>query len=137
MQSGLQTSAVAILAFGLIGMVMGLPRDTLAHEDHAHFSAGEPGNPQEAARTVKVTMMEDDKRMLFDPAVIEVRLGEQVRFILFNEGSEYHEFVLATRAENREHAEFMKKFPNMEHNDVNAKRLSALDSGELVWKFTR
>jgi uncharacterized cupredoxin-like copper-binding protein len=110
---------------------------TLAHEAHDHFSAGEPGHPQKTVRTVKVTMLEEGKRMLLDPPVIEVRLGEQVRFVLFNEGSEYHEFVLATRAENREHAEFMKKFPNMEHNDPNAKRLPALDSGELVWKFTR
>jgi len=25
----------------------------------------------------------------------------------------------------------------MEHNDPNAKRLSALSSGDLLWKFTR
>jgi uncharacterized cupredoxin-like copper-binding protein len=79
----------------------------------------------------------EGKRMLFDPPAIEVRPGEQIRFVLFNEGSEYHEFVLATHAENRKHAEFMKKFPKMEHNDPNAKRLSALSSGELLWKFTR
>jgi uncharacterized cupredoxin-like copper-binding protein len=71
------------------------------------------------------------------PSVIEVRLGEQVRFLLFNEGAEYHEFVLATHRENQQHAELMKKSPNMEHNDPNAKRLSGLSSGELLWKFTR
>jgi len=127
--------AAAIVAFGLVRV--GLPCEALAHEDHAHFSAGEPGNPQDAARTVKVTMLEDGKRMLFDPSVITVHLGEQIKFVLFNEGSEDHEFVLSTRAENREHAKVMKKFPNMEHNDPNAKRLTALDSGELVWKFTK
>jgi uncharacterized cupredoxin-like copper-binding protein len=100
-------------------------------------SAGEPGNPQKPSRIVKVTMLEEGKRMLFDPPSIEVRLGEQVRFELFNEGSEYHEFVLATHAENRKHAEVMKKLPNMEHNDPNAKRLSVLSSGDLLWKFTR
>jgi uncharacterized cupredoxin-like copper-binding protein len=88
-------------------------------------SAGEPGNPQKPSRIVKVTMLEEGNRMLFDPPSIEVRLGEQVRFELFNEGSEYHEFVLATHAENRKHAEVMKKLPNMEHNDPNAKRLSS------------
>jgi uncharacterized cupredoxin-like copper-binding protein len=82
-------------------------------------------------------MLEEGERMLFDPPAIEARLGEQIRFVLFNEGSEYHEFVLATHAENRKHAEFMKKFPEMEHSDPNAKRLSALSSGELLWKFTR
>jgi uncharacterized cupredoxin-like copper-binding protein len=108
-----------------------------AHDAHDHLSAGEPGNSQNASRTVKVAMAEDGKRMLFDPPAITVRLGEQILFVLFNEGTEDHEFILATRAENREHAVFMKKFPNMEHNDPNAKRLSALDSGELVWKFTK
>src|SRR5262249_28875296 len=50
---------------------------------------------------------------------------------------EYHEFVLASHRENQKHAELMKKSPNMEHNDPNAKRLSGLSSGELLWKFTR
>jgi uncharacterized cupredoxin-like copper-binding protein len=31
----------------------------------------------------------------------------------------------------------MKKFPDMEHDDPNAKRLSPFNSGELVWKFTK
>jgi uncharacterized cupredoxin-like copper-binding protein len=76
----------------------------------------------------------EEKRMLFDPPVIKVRLGEQVRFVLFNEGTEDHEFFLATKAENREHTEFMKKFPNMQHDDPNALRLPALNYGELLWK---
>jgi uncharacterized cupredoxin-like copper-binding protein len=107
------------------------------HEAHEHFSAGEPGDPTNPSRTVNVTMTEEGKRMLFDPSSIEARRGEQIRFVLFNEGAEYHEFVLATKSENRKHAEFMKKFPAMEHDDPNAKRLSALSSGELLWKFTK
>ena len=130
-------SKILITPLPLIGAAWSIHSQAFAHEDYGHFSAGEPGNPQKASRTVKVSMMEEGKRMLFDPRVIEVRLGEQVRFVLFNEGSEDHEFVLSTRAENREHAELMKKFPDMEYNDANAKRLSALGSGELVWKFTR
>jgi uncharacterized cupredoxin-like copper-binding protein len=124
--------ALVALAFAL-GCYVQAP----AHENHEHFSAGEPGNPLKPSRTVKVTMLEDGKRMLFDPSSVEVRVGEQIRFELFNEGSEYHEFVLATHAENRKHAEVMKRLPNMEHNDPNAKRLSALSSGDLLWKFTR
>ena len=108
------------LAFPLGGYAQ-----ALAHENHDHFSAGQPGDPRKPSRTVKVSMLEEGKRMLFDPPAIEVRLGEQVRFVLFNEGNEYHEFVLATHTENRKHAEVMKKFPEMEHNDPNAKRLSA------------
>ena len=48
-----------------------------------------------------------------EPAVVEVRLGEQVRFEIFNEGTWSHEFVLATEEANRKHAELMKKFPDM------------------------
>jgi uncharacterized cupredoxin-like copper-binding protein len=128
-----------LAAVALVGLAftLGCYVRALAHENHEHFSAGEPGNPEKPSRTVKVTMLEDGKRMLFDPPSIEVRLGEQIRFQLFNEGTEYHEFMLATQADNRKHAEFMKKFPKMEHNDPNAKRLPALNSGELLWKFTR
>ena len=82
-------------------------------------------------------MEEDGKKMLFDPPHITVRQGEQIRFVLQNDGTEDHEFVLATVAENRRHAALMKKYPNMEHDDPNAKRLTPFTSGELLWKFTK
>jgi uncharacterized cupredoxin-like copper-binding protein len=82
-------------------------------------------------------MFEDGKKMLYEPALIEVRLGEQVRFVLENSGDEDHEFVLATVAENKKHGEMMKKFLDMEHDDPNAKRVMTYGSGELVWKFTK
>ena len=137
MQSASRTLTALIVVLALIGILPGFHNQAFAHEMNGHYSAGEPGNPQQVSRTVKVTMLEDGKRMLFDPPLIEVRLGEQIRFALFNEGTEYHEFVLATHAENRQHAALMKKFPHMEHNDPNAKRLPALNSGELVWKFSK
>ena len=74
----------------------GVP-EAFAHGAHEHFAAGEPGDPQNPFRVVKITMLEDGKKMLFEPAVVEVRLGEQVRFEIFNEGSWNHEFVLASR----------------------------------------
>jgi uncharacterized cupredoxin-like copper-binding protein len=108
-----------------------------AHEGHAHFSAGEPGDPKKPSRTVKVTMLEDGKKMLFEPALVEVKQGEQIRFVIFNEGTWNHEFMLATEAENRKHAEVMKKFPEMEHDDPNGKRLSPYSSAEILWRFTK
>jgi len=112
---------------------------TQAHEGHPDFSAGEPGDPKKPARTVRVLMHDDGKEsdMRFKPAVITVRRGEQIKFVLENTGTESHEFVLATVAENRKHAELMKKFPDMEHDDPNAKRLAATERGELLWRFTR
>jgi uncharacterized cupredoxin-like copper-binding protein len=129
--------ASVVLGCGLILLPMQSRLDVLAHEGHEHFSAGEPGDPKKPSRTVKVTMLEDGKKMLFEPAIIEVRQGEQIRFVIFNEGTWNHEFMLATIAENRKHAELMKKFPDMEHDDPNAKRLAPFESGELLWKFTK
>ena len=115
----------------------GIRSEALAHEAHEHFAAGGPGDPKKPFRVVKVTMLEDGKKMLFEPAVVEVRLGEQVRFEIFNEGSWNHEFVLATQAANQKHAKLMKKFPDMEHDDPNALRLSPFASGAILWKFTK
>jgi uncharacterized cupredoxin-like copper-binding protein len=124
--------AAAILA---IDIAVQLP--TSAHEQHATFSAGAPGDPSKPARVVEVKMFEGGGKMGFAPARIEVRKGEQIRFVLANDGEEDHEFVLATVAENRKHAEVMKKNPDMEHDDPNGKRLMPHGSSEIVWKFTK
>lgn len=102
-----------------------------------HFSAGEPGDPAKPARTVEVSMQEKGKAMLFVPSRIVVQKGEQVRFVLFNDGVEDHEFVLATVKENLAHAAAMKKNPHMEHRDPNALSLSPVNGGELLWKFSK
>ncbi len=108
-----------------------------AHDKEIHYAAGVPGDPKKPARTVKVVMLEKGKKMLFEPDVIQIRRGEQIRFVLDNDGTENHEFVLATRAENRKHAVEMKKNPHMEHADPNAITLTPFTSGELLWKFTK
>jgi uncharacterized cupredoxin-like copper-binding protein len=128
----LLTSTTAFLATDI-----GRPIPAVAHENHGHFSAGEPGDPKKRARTIKVVMREDGKKMAFEPARITVRQGEQIRFVLENAGIDDHEFVLATVKENRKHAELMKKFPDMEHDDPNAKRLAPAAHGEILWKFTK
>lgn len=105
--------------------------------DHGSFSAGEPGNPKRPARAVLVTMREGDGKMMFIPDRLEIRRGEQVRFILTNSGELEHEFVLATTEENLKHAEEMKKNPDMEHDDPNAKRVGPKKKSELLWRFTK
>jgi uncharacterized cupredoxin-like copper-binding protein len=128
----LLTSSTAFLATEI-----GAPISAVAHEDHGHFSAGEPGDPTKRARTIKVVMREDGKKMAFEPARITVRKGAQIRFVLENAGTDDHEFVLATVEENRKHAEVMKKFPDMEHDDPNARRLAPAAHNEILWKFTK
>ena len=115
----------------------GLNGAAYAHEGHQSFAAGEPGDPQKPARTIKVVMREDGKKMAFEPALVTVHKGEQIRFVLENAGIDDHEFVLATVKENRKHAALMKKFPDMEHDDPNAKRLAPGAHGEILWKFTK
>jgi uncharacterized cupredoxin-like copper-binding protein len=104
---------------------------------HATFSAGEPGNPKQKARVVVVTMKESDGKMMFIPDRLEIKRGEQVRFILQNNGELDHEFVLASTEENVKHAEEMKKNPDMEHDDPNARRVKPKQKDEIVWRFTK
>ena len=127
-------AAVTVLLFA----IPAAPVCTQAHEDHGTFSAGQPGDSTKPARTIRVLMHDDgnEQNMRFEPALIRVRKGEQIRFVLENAGTESHEFMLATVAENRKHAEVMKKFPEMEHDDANAKRLAMSQRGELLWRFT-
>jgi uncharacterized cupredoxin-like copper-binding protein len=132
-------AAAALLAATTFVAGLGVSGPGRAHEGHQHaaFSAGEPGDPKKPTRTVKVRMLEGSGKMSFEPALIQVRRGEQIRFVVQNDGEEDHEFILATVEENRKHGELMKKFPEMEHDDPNAKRVLPYANKELLWKFTK
>jgi len=108
---------------------------------HSHsqgYTAGEPGNPKRPARTVAVTMKEtDDGKMIYLPSSIEVKKGEQIRFIITNAGELPHEFMLASKEDNDKHAVLMEKFPDMEHDDPNGKTLQPKQKAELLWRFSK
>lgn len=104
---------------------------------HSGFSAGQPGDPKKPTRTVVIKMHEGDGKMTFNQNYVEVRRGEQIRFVLQNNGELEHEFVLATTKDNDKHAELMKKYPEMEHDDPNAKRVAAKKAGQLIWHFNK
>ena len=107
-----------------------------AHEAE-HFSAGEPGNPKKPARTVTVIMREGDGTMQFVPERVDVKKGDQIRFIIQNKGVLKHEFTLASIEDNNKHAEIMKKYPDMEHDDPNAKSVDPGKSAEILWRFSK
>jgi uncharacterized cupredoxin-like copper-binding protein len=130
--SAMKAGGVA-LSVGLVAALLALQAPAPAHEGHPSFAAGEPGNPKRPARTIKVVM----KEMMFEPSSIEVRKGEQIRFVLENQGTEDHEFMLATAAENRKHGELMKKYPDMQHDDPNGRRVAPHKRSEILWKFTK
>jgi uncharacterized cupredoxin-like copper-binding protein len=75
--------------------------------------------------------------MRFKPDSIRVKRGETIRFIVRNTGKQKHEMVLGTIKELKEHAELMRKFPEMEHADPNQVSVDPGVTGELVWQFTK
>lgn len=105
---------------------------------HKTFAAGEPGNPKRAAREIVVTFIETpDGKMLFSPDKIQVKRGEQIKFVLKNDGAIDHEFMLDSVTNNAKHKIEMEKNPDMEHDDPNGKRLNPKNSSELLWRFTK
>jgi uncharacterized cupredoxin-like copper-binding protein len=104
---------------------------------HTVFAAGEPGDPKKPARAVEITMREGDGEMTFAPAEIEVRKGEQIRFVLKNQGERDHDFILDSFEGHAKHKIEMEKNPSMEHDEPNATRTATKKSAELLWRFTK
>jgi uncharacterized cupredoxin-like copper-binding protein len=48
-----------------------------------------------------------------------------------------HEFVIGDQKELDAHAELMKKFPNMEHDEPYMAHVEPGKKGEIVWEFNR
>lgn len=128
----------AILAL----LLTALATPALASGNHAGghgeaMAVGEPGKKANATQTIRVTMKEtEDGQMIFTPAAFKVRKGQTVRFVIKNAGELDHEFVLDQEDKIMEHKAVMEKFPEMEHDDPNAIRLAAGETGEIIWKFT-
>ncbi|MBI5255934.1 MAG: cupredoxin family protein [Burkholderiales bacterium] len=94
---------------------------------------GREGDPRKVARTIRVDMADT---MRFAPALVTLRRGQTVRFVVHNAGQLMHEMVLGTPEALQAHAELMKKFPNMEHADPNMAHVKPGARGEIVWQFT-
>jgi len=128
-------TGIALVSTVLLSVSAWAAAGPAGHSHDETFSAGELGNPKKRARTVQITMGETDGKMMFVPNKVEVKKGKQIKFMLRNDGELDHEFVLATAQENLEHAEMMKKNPEMRH--ANARRVAPKQTSELVWKFTK
>lgn len=120
----------------------------LAHSEHeAHgehgghaaqtFAVGEPGTAEGASRTVEIRITDADGDMAFLPATLEVKRGEQIKFVLSNAGAVDHEFLIDTVANNAAHKEAMAADPEMQHAEPNGRRLKPGEKTELVWRFTK
>lgn len=127
--------------FALLGVAQ-------AHGDEQHAPAarrfdpskvedtafGREGDPAKATRTIQVEMADT---MRFTPADIEVTRGETVKLVATNKGRVLHELVLGTAGELTQHAELMRKFPGMEHEEPHMAHVKPGASGEIVWQFTQ
>lgn len=116
----------------------------LAHGDAPHASDpnlqpattefGRTGDPKEVTRTIVVDMTDD---MRFTPDQIDVKRGETLRFQIVNQGKVIHELVIGTERELIEHADLMKRFPTMEHDEPFMAHVQPGGRGEIVWQFTQ
>ena len=127
----IQKLALALLMLPVL--LAGWSKTAVTHEHHPTYSAGEPGDPKKPSREIVVEMSEMD----YSPGRIEVKRGEQIKFIVPNVGTEVHEFLLASTKDNLRHAAAMRKHPGMAHDEPNGLRLARKQSGEILWKFTK
>lgn len=122
----------------LLGSVPALALANAGHaHDHQTSHGHEHASPTRHAavdRTIQVSM---DDRMRFEPAYIEVKAGETVRFRVRNDGQLPHEMVIGTLDELQAHAEQMRDMPGMPHDEPNAVALDAGQQGDLLWHFSQ
>src|SRR5258706_3273084 len=95
---------------------------------------GKAVDPKKAKRVVNIEMSDT---MRFTPAEIAIRRGETVRFVAKNTGKLMHEMVLGTKKELAEHAEMMKRNPEMEHDEPHMLHVAPGKTGEMGWQFTK
>jgi uncharacterized cupredoxin-like copper-binding protein len=150
MSHKLFVAAAASLGFAALAIQPGILPAALAHdahEDHAGhmhheghanptFAAGEPGAPDLASRTVEIVLRDADGAMTYAPAALDVKPGDQIRFVLTNAGELDHEFLIDTAANNAAHKDAMAADPDMQHAEPNGRRLKPGDRAELLWRFT-
>ncbi len=100
---------------------------------HGEAAIGKPGEASTVSRTVVIDMKDD---MRFHSSIFSVKQGETIRFVAKNSGKVKHEMVLGTQKDLKDHAEQMKKNPEMEHAEPNMVAVDPGKSGEIIWQFT-
>lgn len=135
----LQILGSAIILSGAI-QIASLPSSShyaMAHGDDDDFAAGQPGDSQKPSREIKLTMSEKDGAMIYSPSEVDVKLGEQIKFVIQNSGALKHEFFLASVQQNASHRAEMQKNPEMEHDDPNAQSVEPGKEAVILWRFSK
>lgn len=102
--------------------------------DAEQMDFGIAGDPKKVNKTIKLALTD---QMRFVPDHIEVDQGDTVKFIITNKGKMMHEMVLGTTNGLMEHAEMMKKFPGMEHDEPHNAHVDSGKSQQIVWNFNK
>ncbi len=137
------------LAAGLAAGALAAHRIAFAHGSAGHAGhAAKPaaklnneqqpwgiaGDPQAVSRTIAIAMTDE---MRFVPDRIAAKLDETIRFTHENRGTVMHEMVIGTPEALAEHAELMKRFPGMEHDEPWMAHIAPGERGEMIWRFNR
>jgi uncharacterized cupredoxin-like copper-binding protein len=97
-----------------------------------HSPAGAPGDPRKVSKVIRIRMFDS---MRFEPARIEVKSGQTVKFVVTNTGRIRHEFGIGTHDEQSAHAQMMLADPDMKHEGGRAVTLEPGQTKELIWRF--
>jgi uncharacterized cupredoxin-like copper-binding protein len=133
--AGLAITA-AIVATSMSGSELVFFGHASAHGNHT-FAAGEPGDPRRPFRVAEVLMTDGPGTMAFTPDRLEVKRGEQIKFVLKNIGAVDHEFLIDSFANNAKHKKEMERHPDMAHDEPNGARLKPNTTAEILWRFTK
>ena len=136
----MRLDAMAIFGFCVFMAFACVPRTAQAHGDD--FGFGAPADAAKATRVVKITMLD----LAFQPAFVDVKRGETVRFDVTNTSSMDHDFTLgdtkAQAAHRSEMAEMAKMgdmatmHDAMHGSDPNAIFIKAGETKQLTWRFS-
>lgn len=103
------------------------------HDDQHATGYGVPGEAAQVNRMIEVQA----HNMRYTPAAITVRRGETIKFVVKGTDNMPHEFVLGDAQSLKEHAEVMRRHPDMEHDDPNMVKIGPGGTGTLIWKFSQ
>ena len=106
-------------------------RKPISMEEHAF---GREGDPKKVSRTIAIGMSD---AMRYSPASLQIKAGETIRFQLTNSGKMLHELVIGTMTELKTHAELMRKYPGMQHDEPHMLHVPPGRKQTLVWQFTK
>jgi uncharacterized cupredoxin-like copper-binding protein len=109
-----------------------------AYGHGADVKFGVPGKANaKNARVVNISVDETaDGKMTYTPAIVEVKRGETIHFVVVNHGKATHDFFVGPEQLVDEHVDELKKNPNTDMDDPSWIRVKAGDTGNLVWRFT-